>query len=117
MLPRKHTFTPSSSRRGRKWPRNQRSCNQRRKDFFYETHIKQLEQKLEKARLREAEKSVEITNLKTQVGVLAETSVREESQFTASVGESPLMAIPHHLTDAPGLVSTRRAIYLEKKKA
>lgn len=60
------------------------------KDYFFEMHIKQLEQKLEEARLRDAEKNVEITTLKSQVRVLAQNSVREGSQFAASVGESPL---------------------------
>lgn len=40
------------------------------KEYFFEFHIKQLEEKLDQARLREAENNVEIRNLKARVEML-----------------------------------------------
>jgi hypothetical protein len=56
------------------------------KEYFLEFHIKQLEEKLDQARLREAENNVEIRNLKAQVGMLIEKSEKHTlSEATPSV--------------------------------
>lgn len=44
------------------------------KEYFFELHIKQLEEKLEQARIREAERNVKIGTLKAQVDMLREPS-------------------------------------------
>ncbi|KAE9373763.1 hypothetical protein N431DRAFT_535287 [Stipitochalara longipes BDJ] len=54
------------------------------KDYFLEFHIKQLQEKLEDARLREAEKNVQIGNLQAQVGMLRERPIRPSYAPTTS---------------------------------
>lgn len=56
------------------------------KEYFLEFHIKQLQEKLDQARLREAENDVEIRNLKAQVGMLiAQSEKLALSEATPSV--------------------------------
>jgi len=54
------------------------------RDYFFELHIKQLEEKLEAARIREVENNVEISSLKAQVGMLLERPVGDGYQVSSS---------------------------------
>ena len=61
-------------------------------EYFLHLHIKQLEEKLEHARVKEAEKNVDIQNLRAQVDMLITAQSQEHAlsdSTPADVSESP----------------------------
>jgi hypothetical protein len=70
------------------------------KDYFFKMHIRQLEEKLNAARLREAENNVEISALRAQVGLLIEGSKSGEQGYQTEVTRSSVTEGPMRIEEA-----------------